>query len=216
MRGIIDGKGICFRTFDQGEGIFCPLFCTEVRNSGKHGCRISWGFGAGQEESSRKKAAGNKNTAAVITRQPKDFRVLGQEEESDHPEEMTAESIPESTTAFTGVNEETAAEPSAVPTESSEASASEEETQEEEIRRLMEVLHLNGEGIYEDILVDVDLHYQIQGERIKEDIRLKSQEAAQIPLTFTICHEGLSLKENADGSLGLYQELPGISDGYLL
>ena len=132
----------------------------------KDGCRISWGFGAGQEESSRKKAAGNKNTAAVITRQPKDFRVLGQEEESDHPEEMTAESIPESTTAFTGVNEETAAEPSAVPTESSEASASEEETQEEEIRRLMEVLHLNGEGIYEDILADVDLHYQIQGERI--------------------------------------------------
>jgi RHS repeat-associated protein len=175
----------------------------------KDGCRISWGFGAGQEESSRKKAAGTKNTAAAITRQPKDFRVLGQEEESDHPEEMTAESIPESTTAFTGVNEETAAEPSAVTTESSEASASEGETQEEEIRRLMEVLHLNGEGIYEDILADVDLHYQIQGERIKEDIRLKSREAAQIPLTFTICHEGLSLKENADGSLGLYQELPG-------
>ena len=52
---------------------------------------------------------------------------------------------------------------------------------ETQIRQIMGVPHLASEGMYEDILPGVDLHYTIEGERIKENIRLKTKEAAGYP-----------------------------------
>ena len=43
----------------------------------------------------------------------------------------------------------------------------EEESEEDEIRKMMCVPHLNGEGVYEEILPGIDLHYSIQGEQLK-------------------------------------------------
>ena len=79
-------------------------------------------------------------------------------------------------------------------------------TQEDEtqISEMMCVPHLASEGMYEDILPDVDLHYTIEGERIKENIRLKTREAAGLPLKFHFTHAGMVMKKEADGSLALY------------
>ena len=60
--------------------------------------------------------------------------------------------------------------------------------------------------MYEDILPGVDLHYTIEGERIKENIRLKTKEAAGYPLKFHFKHNGMVMKKESDGSLGLYLE----------
>ncbi|WP_448864565.1 RICIN domain-containing protein [Dorea sp.] len=78
--------------------------------------------------------------------------------------------------------------------------------EDEVIRAHMGVKHLAGEGIYENILSDVDVHYIIQGEKIKENIRLKTKEAAEQELTFTFQHPGLTMKTETDGSLGLYKD----------
>ena len=45
----------------------------------------------------------------------------------------------------------------------------EEESEEDEIRKMMCVPHLNGEGVYEEILPGIDLHYSIQGEQLKRE-----------------------------------------------
>lgn len=50
--------------------------------------------------------------------------------------------------------------------------------------------------MYEDILPGVDLHYTIEGERIKENIRLKTKEAAGYPLKFHFKHNGMVMKKN--------------------
>lgn len=108
----------------------------------------------------------------------KEFQVLGQEETLQAA--MTAEEVP--------VQQE-------------------EETREEEIKRLMSVPHIKGEGVYEDIVTDLDLHYVVQGDRIKEDITLKSKTAACLPLSFTLSHPGLIPCRREDGGYGLYREL---------
>ena len=79
--------------------------------------------------------------------------------------------------------------------------------EDEVIRAHMGVKHLAGEGIYENILSDVDVHYIIQGEKIKENIRLKTKEAAEQELTFIFQHPGLTMKTETDGSLGLYKDI---------
>ena len=66
---------------------------------------------------------------------------------------------------------------------------------ETQIRQIMGVPHLASEGMYEDILPGVDLHYTIEGERIKENIRLKTKEAAGYPLKFHFKHNGMVMKK---------------------
>lgn len=80
----------------------------------------------------------------------------------------------------------------------------EEESEEDEIRKMMCVPHLNGEGVYEEILPGIDLHYSIQGEQLKEDIRLNRKEAAEQELSFQLTHPGMELRNEEDGGLGLY------------
>ena len=162
----------------------------------KDGNRITWSFVPVQMEKYQRSGS---------ARPVKEFRVLGQEETKDQPEvlekalqeqaalpskETGAASIAGADPQPASAMEETAAPalPEAEP--SQEASPSpdgspepSEETREEEIKRLMGVPHLRSEGVYEDILSGLDLHYTIQGDRIKEDITLKTKEAAQVPLT---------------------------------
>ena len=80
----------------------------------------------------------------------------------------------------------------------------EEESEEDEIRKMMCVPHLNGEGVYEEILPGIDLHYSIQGEQLKENIRLNRKEAAEQELSFQLMHPGMELRSEEDGGLGLY------------
>lgn len=80
----------------------------------------------------------------------------------------------------------------------------EEESEEDEIRKMMCVPHLNGEGVYEEILPGIDLHYSIQGEQLKENIRLNRKEAAEQELSFQLTHPGMELRNEEDGGLGLY------------
>lgn len=80
----------------------------------------------------------------------------------------------------------------------------EEESEEDEIRKMMCVPHLNGEGVYEEILPGIDLHYSIQGEQLKENIRLNRKEAAEQELSFQLTHPGMELRSEEDGGLGLY------------
>ena len=77
---------------------------------------------------------------------------------------------------------------------------------DKDVQKMMSVPNLVSEGVYEDILEGVDLHYVLQGERIKENIRLQTKEAAEQKLSFTISHPGMILVEEEDGSLGLYLE----------
>lgn len=77
---------------------------------------------------------------------------------------------------------------------------------DKDVQKMMSVPNLVSEGVYEDILEGVDLHYVLQGERIKENIRLQTKEAAEQKLSFTISHPGMILVEEEDGSLGLYPE----------
>lgn len=80
----------------------------------------------------------------------------------------------------------------------------EEESEEDEIRKMMCVPHLNGEGVYEEILPGIDLHYSIQGEQLKENIRLNRKEEAEQELSFQLTHPGMELRNEEDGGLGLY------------
>ena len=75
----------------------------------------------------------------------------------------------------------------------------------EEIQKQMGVPHLVSEGMYEEILPGVDIHYTIQGDRLKENIRLKNREAAGQRLAFHFRHPGMEMRKEPDGSLGLYQ-----------
>ena len=75
----------------------------------------------------------------------------------------------------------------------------EEESEEDEIRKMMCVPHLNGEGVYEEILPGIDLHYSIQGEQLKENIRLNRKEAAEQELSFQLMHPGMELRSEEDG-----------------
>ena len=73
------------------------------------------------------------------------------------------------------------------------------------IRQMMGVPHLVSEGIYDDILLGIDLHYAVQGEQIKENIRLKTKEAAVQPLIFSFTHPGLNMQKDVDGGIGVYR-----------
>ena len=56
----------------------------------------------------------------------------------------------------------------------------EEESEEDEIRKMMCVPHLKRRKVcMRKILPGIDLHYSIQGEQLKENIRLNRKEAAE-------------------------------------
>lgn len=87
-----------------------------------------------------------------------------------------------------------------------------EETRDEEIKKKLGVPNLVSKGVYEDIYEDMDLSYTIQGERVKEDIKLKSKKALAAPITFRVSHPGLEMKREKDGGLGLFKVSE--NDGY--
>ena len=60
--------------------------------------------------------------------------------------------------------------------------------------------------MYEEILPGVDLHYTIQSQRLKENIRLKTAQAAEQELIFHLRYTDMEMKKEEDGSLGLYSE----------
>ena len=75
-----------------------------------------------------------------------------------------------------------------------------------EIQQKMGVKHLTSEGMYEEILPGVDLHYTLQSQRLKENIRLKTAQAAEQELIFHLRYTDMEMKKEEDGSLGLYSE----------
>lgn len=79
------------------------------------------------------------------------------------------------------------------------------DTERNENYQMLSVANLTSEGMYEDILPGIDLHYAIQSEFVKENIRIRTREAAEKRLTFTFCHPGLEMHMEQDGSLGLYK-----------
>ena len=79
-----------------------------------------------------------------------------------------------------------------------------ESSESDEICKTMCVKNLTGEGIYEEIFPGIDLHYAIQSEQIKENIRFHTKEAAKQNLVFSLKHPGLELRKEEDGGIGLY------------
>ena len=73
-------------------------------------------------------------------------------------------------------------------------------------KKATSVKHLTSEGMYEEILPGVDLHYTIQSQRLKENIRLKTAQAAEQELIFHLRYTDMEMKKEEDGSLGLYSE----------
>ena len=59
---------------------------------------------------------------------------------------------------------------------------------------IMSPEHLTEEGLYEDILPGVDISYVLNSEMLKENIILKSKEAADEEFVFEICHKDLALQ----------------------
>ena len=86
-----------------------------------------------------------------------------------------------------------------------EAAVQDAEALDDSDRRLMGVPNLTSEGMYADILPGIDLHYALQSELVKENIRIRTREAAETRLTFSFCHPGLEMRKEPDGSLGLYR-----------
>lgn len=75
-----------------------------------------------------------------------------------------------------------------------------------EIQQKMGVKHLTSEGMYEEILPGVNVHYTLQSQRLKENIRLKTAQAAEQELIFHLRYTDMEMKKEEDGSLGLYSE----------
>lgn len=73
-------------------------------------------------------------------------------------------------------------------------------------KKATSVKHLTSEGMYEEILPGVDLHYTLQSQRLKENIRLKTAQAAEQELIFHLRYTDMEMKKEEDGSLGLYSE----------
>ena len=69
-------------------------------------------------------------------------------------------------------------------------------------KKATSVKHLTSEGMYEEILPGVDLHYTIQSQRLKENIRLKTAQAAEQELIFHLRYTDMEMKKEEDGSLG--------------
>lgn len=82
-----------------------------------------------------------------------------------------------------------------------EAEVSPENT---EVDEKMKMKHLISAGVYEEILPGTDIRYTVQGERVKEDIILKSREAAGQAIVFRFLHPGMEMKKEEDGSVGIY------------
>ena len=77
-------------------------------------------------------------------------------------------------------------------------------TQDEIIQEKTGVPNLTSAGIYEDAFPDIDIQYTIQGERIKEDIILKTRTATGTPITLEVKHPGLVLRKEENGNLSLF------------
>ena len=175
----------------------------------KNGLKVSWKLDTEENqiatESTKRKARKKACRFRVLTEPefPQDPGEVTQKQEEeaaseDEPEEVKSEDADI-------VDDGIAAEkPGNIDTEELEKDTG--TLDDEAICAHMGVKHLAGEGIYEDILSDVDVHYIIQGEKIKENIRLKTKEAAEQELTFTFQHPGLTMKTETDGSLGLYKD----------
>ncbi len=80
-----------------------------------------------------------------------------------------------------------------------EASAN-EEIEEYNLDR-MTVQNAVSAGQYENVLPNIDLEYEIKGETVKENIILKSAQAANTDISFRINHEGMDIERSEDGSL---------------
>ena len=57
----------------------------------------------------------------------------------------------------------------------------------------MGVKHLTSEGMYEEILPGVDVHYTLQSQRLKENIRLKTAQAAEQELIFHLRYTDMEI-----------------------
>ena len=176
----------------------------------KNGMKVSWKLDT-EEDQIATESTGKKRAKKKACR----FRVLTEPEFPQDPGEVTQKQEEEAASEDEPVevksedadivDDGTAAEkPGNTDTEELEKDTG--TLEDEVIRAHMGVKHLAGEGIYENILSDVDVHYIIQGEKIKENIRLKTKEAAEQELTFIFQHPGLTMKTETDGSLGLYKD----------
>lgn len=179
----------------------------------KNGLKVSWKLDT-EEDQIATESTGKKRVKKKACR----FRVLEEPEFPQDPGEMTQKPEDEVASADESASDEVSADDIIQNEESGSAEVKSENTDTEELEKdagtlddevicaHMGVKHLAGEGIYEDILSDVDVHYIVQGEKIKENICLKTKEAAEQELTFTFQHPGLTMKTETDGSLGLYKD----------
>lgn len=176
----------------------------------KNGLKVSWKLDT-EEDQIATESTGKKRAKKKACR----FRVLTEPEFPQDPGEVTQKQEEEAASEDEPVEVKsedadivddgtTAEKPGNTDTEELEKDTG--TLDDEVVRAHMGVKHLAGEGIYEDILSEVDVHYIIQGEKIKENIRLKTKEAAEQELTFIFQHPGLTMKTETDGSLGLYKD----------
>ena len=140
------------------------------------------------------------------------FQILTEEEFPKGPEELYEETwrkdIPEDEPTESS-GDETGDEITILPPASEDTPAdggSKDMPEVKEIQQKMGVKHLTSEGMYEEILPGVDLHYTIQSQRLKENIRLKTAQAAEQELIFHLRYTDMEMKKEEDGSLGLYSE----------
>lgn len=165
----------------------------------KEGVKLSWKMnesGTQIREQIAIEANGTRNvTGEGEQRNRSTFRILTEPEFWEKSE----------TYLFTdSVNNVNVAEESEEPEKVEEVMES-ERLGDQDVCKKMSVSNLVSEGIYDEILPDIDLHYALQGETIKENIRLNSKEAAGQFFSFTFAHPGLRMKKEADGGIGLYQ-----------
>lgn len=190
----------------------------------KDGKELSWTMETASVMSERGDAKGSQGISTQRNVKAGSFQVLSEPEFPKNPEELRAEYNDEIQNSEENVNfEEDEIRDSEsdeifdntdneirnseiMESESGPGPEQELLLDETQIRQIMGVPHLASEGMYEDILPGVDLHYTIEGERIKENIRLKTKEAAGYPLKFHFKHNGMVMKKESDGSLGLYLE----------
>ena len=176
----------------------------------KDGKELSWTMETASVMSERGDAKGSQGISTQRNVKAGSFQVLSEPEFPKNPEELRAEyndeiRDSESDEIFDNTDNEIR-NSEIMESESGPGPEQELLLDETQIRQIMGVPHLASEGMYEDILPGVDLHYTIEGERIKENIRLKTKEAAGYPLKFHFKHNGMVMKKESDGSLGLYLE----------
>lgn len=140
------------------------------------------------------------------------FQILTEEEFPKGPEELYEETwrkdIPEDEPTE-GSGDETGDEVTILPPASEDTPAdggSKDMPEVKEIQQKMGVKHLTSEGMYEEILPGVNVHYTLQSQRLKENIRLKTAQAAEQELIFHLRYTDMEMKKEEDGSLGLYSE----------